>query len=212
MESVRMSLCSSEKSGNVRVFSNGNVQEWGGNDKFGIVRTLDPIPSETDSYYFQVEINHSGDDHCNIHIGLTSKDLSRHTKTIENWSNKTFSGFTNVFHSFGYSSSGTVYGEKTTHNSRKHSYSWEDTIGCHVDNINGICCFSKNGIYLPKLFHLTDMGEQLFPTIAFGLTVTEANIETLILEKPFQFDMQGMQCRLSYEKHFFHSYAKQCWG
>ena len=59
-----------------------------------------------------------------------------------------------------------------------------------MDNVNGICCFSRNGFYLPRLFHLIDKDEELFPTIAFVLT--KANMKTLVMEKKFQFDMRGV--------------------
>ena len=176
------------------------VKMWEGNEKFGIVRTLDPVPTGSDDYFFQVEINHPQNEQSAVHIGLTSKDLICPTKTIENWSKETFSGFKNTPHSFGYSSSGTIYGKNTTnHFSYQKSYSSGDTIGCHVDNVKGICCFSKNGVYLNKLIHLKHAEEPLFPTIAFASS--EAVIKTSSLKKKFEFEMLGMW----FHSFFFHS-------
>ena len=95
---------------------------WEGNEGFGIVRSLDPIPTGSDDYYFQVEINHPQNKESAIHIGLTPKDFKCPTKMIENWSKETFSGFKNTPHSFGYSSSGTLYDKHYTY---MHHFSFQ---------------------------------------------------------------------------------------
>ena len=196
MTSIRKQLYQSaypsEKSGNENVCSNSAIRMWGGNDEFEIYRDREPVPVEGDGYFFEVNINHPQNGQCNTHIGLTTKHLDCPTKTIEKWSKETFSGFKNIPHSYGYSSSGTIYGEKNQDNfSANQSYSWGDTIGCHVDNLNKICCFTKNGVYLNKIIHLTDIEGPLYPTIAFASS--ENIIKTSFLEKKFEFDMQGMK-------------------
>jgi hypothetical protein len=193
LQSGEMSGGSLEKKGNEELVSHSMVRMGEENDEFGIVRTLDPIPVGSDGYYFKVEINdpQNNQPYTAVHIGLTSKNLSCPTKTVENWVQQTFSGFKKTPHSFGYSSSGTIYGKNTEHNfSIQQSYSSGDTIGCHVDNVKGICCFSKNGVYLDNLIHLTHAEEPLFPTIAFASS--ETILKTSVLEKKFEFDMLGM--------------------
>ena len=189
---MRLSWQSSEKSKEVRALDNSLIQFWGHKENFGVIRTKYPIPKQSQGYYFQIVLLHTPEKRFSIDIGLTSKSLT--TKGFGFGKIVTVSrdgsGFRNIPYSFGYSSSGIIYGTNAPEKfSQRQVYSGGDVIGCYVDNINAMCVFTKNGILLNKLMHLTNMEEPLFPTIAFSSNGTI--IDSYFGEKVFEFDMQG---------------------
>ena len=177
----------------MRVFDNSLVQFWGKKEDFGLLRARFPIPMHSQGYYFTIEVVHTNDDECVLDIGVTSKGLKSKSigfgKMVE--ISRDGSGFRKFPYSFGYSSSGIIYGTSTPEKmSQKQTYSAGDVIGCYVDNIDAICCFTKNGILLNKLIHLTNADEPLFPTIAFSSNGTIIN--SCFSETKFEFDKQGI--------------------
>lgn len=190
LTSAKMKWSTSKKSENVRVFNNTMVQMWGEKDQFGLIRSQNSIPMESDRFCFEVKIINPPSGQCILDIGLTSEHAICPTKMIESWSKKFFSGFQNIPGSFGYSSRGIIYGEKTTENVRKEqAYSGGDIVGCQVDKVNGVCCFTKNGVLLNKIIYLSRTEELLYPTIAFASNGTI--VQSYFGKKKLEFDMLG---------------------
>ena len=89
-----------------------------------------------------------------------------------------------------------IYGSYTSEkHSKEQEYSGGDTIGCYVDTVNEKCCFTKNGILRNKLIHLTNMREDLYPTIAIASNETVLNVS--FGKKKFVFDTEGINFKLN---------------
>ena len=154
---------------------------------------------DSQGYYFQIEVLYTSNDDCVLDIGVTSKGLKSKSigfgkiapgfgKMVQ--ISRDGSGFRKFPYSFGYSSNGIIYGTSTPEKiSQNQIYSAGDVIGCYVDNIEAVCCFTKNGILLNKLIHLTNPDEPLFPTIAFSNN--GAIVNSCFNETKFEFDKQG---------------------
>ena len=198
MESLHVSLerlwSSSDLTQGIRIFDSSVVQYWSETGQGGIIRTEKPIPKRKENFYFEIAILGPLDCACCIDIGLTSKDSGNFKEVAQQWSESKFTGLQNLSNTFGYSSDGTIYGENTVPKCIGNwVYSGGDVIGCYVDNVNGICSFTKNGEAVKKILHITNMEQLLFPTIALGSRgiMVNTKFREMKLVK-FEFDLEGM--------------------
>ena len=113
--------------------------------RVGLIRSSQPIPNNGMGYYFEITILNCPEHSCHIDMGMTShqvpfKEIGKRAKIND-------SGFRNIQNSFGYSSTGAIYGSDNGEKySKMQEYKFGDTVGCYFDANRKFCCFFLNDI------------------------------------------------------------------
>ena len=163
---ILISLSSSEVSGNASMFDKSIITSSEIDKQVAIIRTSHPIPDDNMGYYFEITILNQPGEPCHIDVGLTSRQLS--FKKIVSEIKIDYSGLRNINNSFGYSSTGAIYGSSNGMKySKKQKYRGGDTVGCYFHRKRRICCFVLNGILQNKILKIQDVSDSFFPTIVF---------------------------------------------
>ena len=155
-------------------------------DVSGFISSKNPIPKDDKKLYFEVTIEDEGEGFNVIAVGLSTKALFKYSELLD------LSGFSTL--AYVYRSDGNIFCDaiKIYEGSE---YGQGDVIGCYADYINGIYCFTKNGIVVSETIvsrssECMPFQKDLYPTI--GLNSDGTIVRTNFGENIFTFNLQGM--------------------
>ena len=185
--SENMLAWSSEDKGDLISLNGHCIKHLGkeGEKKSSIIRTIKPIDSSIQVYYYELTVLHPGEK-CIIGIGLTKSNVTNNTgQLMPGWSGDSIGYHGDdggLFHNWSICPAGSF-----------SPYSTGDTVGCCLKQISignkmhQLCFFTLNGKKISG-DRLLKNGN-FFPTI--GLGYGGAEVETNLGHKAFLFDLKS---------------------
>ena len=133
-----------EKCAGLEVLPDGYEVRFNGvvksTDDAATVRTNHPIPKQCGVYYFETTILSRGKDHL-VGVGFSTSKPS--LNRLPGWESESWGYHSDDGMSFQCSSSGKKYAQP---------FSASDTVGCGINFRLGTAFFTRNGVFLGKIF------------------------------------------------------------